>query len=200
LRTFKEILPHPKTNILKKGGVKLTAESILKRAYGKKAKGTRQQEPELAPIYRAARCKVCLIKENDQLPKILINTPVKAYELVKDELESSDRETLLSILLATDLHLIGIETVAMGSINTCGSTVAEIFRSAILANAAYIVMAHNHPSGNLEVSSEDLAFTRNVIKCGKLLGIIVHDHLVVSSRGFVSMKEKGLLTETEKPF
>jgi DNA repair protein RadC len=172
----------------------LTAESILKRAYSDKKK-THGQEPEIPSIYKSARCKVCLVRENKHLPQVLINNPAKAYELVREELAASDREILLSIMLATDLHLIGIETVAMGSINVCGSTVAEIFRSAILAAAPNILLIHNHPSGNLEVSSGDITFTSSVIKCGKLLGINVQDHLVVSSRGFVSMKDKGLLIE-----
>jgi DNA repair protein RadC len=175
----------------------LTAESILKRAYSDKKK-TQSQEPDRSSIYKSARCKVCLIRENEHLPLVLINNPAKAYELVKDELVSADRETLLSIMLATDLHLIGIETVAMGSINACGSTVAEIFRSAILAAASNILLIHNHPSGNLEPSSADVEFTTNVIKCGKLLGINVQDHLIVSSRGFVSMRDKGLLNVTDK--
>lgn len=99
-------------------------------------------------------------------------------------------------MLATDLHLLGVETVAVGRINVCGATAAEIFRSAILANAAYIVLAHNHPSGNIQVSAEDVAFTDHVIRCGKLLNILVQDHLVVSSRGYVSMQEKDLISKS----
>jgi len=151
--------------------------------------------------FKGAHCKVCLIKENDQLPQMLINSANRAYQLVKDELATLDRETLLSIMLDTGLHLIGIETVAIGSINVCGATVSEIFKSALLANAACIILCHNHPSGNPELSSTDIEFTKNAIKCGNLLGIRVHDHLVVTgSRGYVSMNERGLINVTEKPF
>jgi len=100
---------------------------------------------------------------------------------------------LFSIMLDTKLYLIGIETVAIGSLNVCGSTISEVFRSAILANAACMIMAHNHPSGDVEPSAEDIAFTKNLIKCGKLLGIKVHDHLIISSRGFLSMSDRGLI-------
>jgi DNA repair protein RadC len=171
----------------------LTAESILKRAYADKKKQPQHQDKEIPSIYKGARCKVCLIKENDQLPPVLINNANKVYELVKDELATADRETLLSIMLDTSLHLIGIETVAIGSINACGSKVSEIFKSAILSNASCIILCHNHPSGSLEPSVEDIAFTKNIIKCGILLNIKVHDHLIISNRGFWSMSEQGLI-------
>ena len=115
----------------------MTAESILKRVYADKKKQPQHQEKVNPSIYKGARCKVCLIKENDQLPPVLINNANKVYELVKDELATADRETLLSIMLDTSLHLIGIETVAIGSINACGSKVSEIFKSAILSNASH---------------------------------------------------------------
>jgi len=65
--------------------------------------------------------------------------------------------------------------------------------SAILANASCIILCHNHPSGFLEPSPEDIAFTKHVILCGRMIGIKVHDHLVVSSRGYCSMNEHGLI-------
>ena len=174
----------------------MTAESILKRAYATKKSKPENQETEKTGFieqYKGARCKVCLIKENDQLPSMLINNSSKVFELVREELVTADRETLLSIMLDTSLHLIGIETVAIGSINVCGSKISEIFKSAILANATCIILCHNHPSGCLEPSAEDIAFTKHVILCGRMIGIKVHDHLVVSSRGYCSMNEQGLI-------
>lgn len=164
----------------------MTAESILKRFHSKKP-------PDPEPIPRGVKCRVCLVKENDHFPPVQINSPKKAYELVRDELVSADRETLISILLDTGMSLIGVETVAIGSINVCGSTVTEVFKSAILANAPCIVLCHNHPSGALTPSAEDIRFTQNLIQCGKMMGIRIHDHLVISNRGFVSMQEQGLI-------
>jgi len=122
----------------------------------------------------------------------LIHNSAKAYNLVKDELASADRETLVSIMLDAQLYLIGIEVVAVGNINACGATNSEIFKSALLANSSCIILCHNHPSGNLEPSPDDIAFTKNLIMCGNILGIKIYDHIVVSSRGFTSMYERGL--------
>lgn len=175
----------------------MTAESILKKVYTSKKTDkklqTNPQEKEKPLIYKKACCKVCLIRENDSLPPIKINNACKVFELVKDDIASSDREIMLSIMLDTGLNLIGIETVAIGSINVCGSKVSEIFKSAILSNASCIILCHNHPSGSLEPSIEDIAFTKNIIKCGMMMGIKVHDHLVVSNRGYCSMNERGII-------
>ena len=73
----------------------MTAESILKRAYTGKNKKSDSQEKEKPSIYKGARCKVCLVRENDQLPPVKINSPNQVYELVKDELASSDREIIV---------------------------------------------------------------------------------------------------------
>ena len=177
----------------------MTSESILKKVYANRNNqkaNTREQSNE--PIYRKARCRVCLVRENNNLPPVRINSANKVYDLVKDELASSDREIMLSIMLDTALNLIGIETVAIGSINVCGSTIAEVFKSAILSNASCIILCHNHPSGCLEPSVEDIAFTRNAIKCGIMLNIRVHDHLILSDRGFWSMSENGLIKPLAK--
>jgi DNA repair protein RadC len=91
------------------------------------------------------------------------------------------------------MYLIGIQTVAVGKINTCGANPADIFKSALLANAPSIVLAHNHPSGDLKPSSEDIAFTRNLIKAGKILRVQVLDHLIISSKGYASLNQLGLM-------
>jgi len=165
-------------------------DSILKKVYAHKNEPQDQKQPSL---YKGARCRVCLVRENNHLPQVRLNSAQKVYELVRDELASSDREIMLSVMLDTQLNLIGIETVAVGSINVCGSTIAEVFKSAILSNASCIVLCHNHPSGSLEPSTEDIAFTKKVVSCGMMLNVRLHDHLILSHRGFWSMNESGLI-------
>ena len=141
------------------------------------------------------RCRVCLVRENSQPNPIAIKTADMAYDLVKDELTSADRETMVSILLTDNLRLIGVETVAVGVHNTVGASPAELFKSGLLANASAIILCHNHPSGELSPSTEDIKFTENVIKCGEILGIRVKDHLIVSCEGYLSLVERRFMKE-----
>jgi DNA repair protein RadC len=68
-----------------------------------------------------------------------------------------------------------------------------VFRPAVLAAAASIIVAHNHPSGDPEPSEEDISITRRLVQVGELLGIGVLDHIIIASRGVVSLRERGLL-------
>lgn len=82
--------------------------------------------------------------------------------------------------------------VYRGSLNTSLIRVGEVFRDAVRANAASIIVAHNHPSGDPTPSPEDVAVTRAIIEAGRLLDIEVLDHLVIGGNSYVSMKAKGL--------
>ena len=118
---------------------------------------------------------------------IRINNEEDAYELVKHELVSSDREMILSIMLTVKNELIGVETVSIGSVTASTTTPRDVFKSAILANAVSIILCHNHPSGDLTPSGEDIKITKQLIEAGELLGINVLDHLIVSHKGFNSL-------------
>ncbi len=82
--------------------------------------------------------------------------------------------------------------VYQGSVNTSLIRIGEIFRDAVRANAASLIVAHNHPSGDPTPSPEDIAVTRAMVEAGRLLDIEVLDHLILSSTGFISLKAKGL--------
>lgn len=121
-----------------------------------------------------------------------VGSPIEAYAVVKRRLQSAETERLLCILLDSQNAMIGtVRTVSIGSLNTTRSHPREIFRAAIVANAAAIIIAHNHPSGSLEPSRDDVEFTQAISKAGELLGIPLYDHLIVSRRGFISLKERG---------
>jgi len=69
----------------------------------------------------------------------------------------------------------------------------ECFRTAIVKNCCSIIIAHNHPSGSLEPSAEDLNLTKRLVESGKLIGIEVLDHLIVTADAYVSLKERNLM-------
>jgi len=150
-----------------------------------KAKNTIR--PAYHENYQGYRCRLCMIKENTISEPIQINDAKAAYKLVKDELVQSDREMMLSLLLTAQNTLIGVETVCIGSIQSCAFTPAEVFKGALLANAVSIILCHNHPSGNLEPSQPDLKMTTSMKEVGNLIGIKVLDHLIVSHEGYRSL-------------
>ncbi len=109
--------------------------------------------------------------------------------MVKDELISSDRERFLSVMLTSKNHLIGVETVSVGSISSAIIKPRDVFKSAILANAASIILCHNHPSGDLVPSDSDIEITKHLIEAGELLGVRVLDHLIISNQGYKSLRD-----------
>jgi DNA repair protein RadC len=99
------------------------------------------------------------------------------------------------VLLDRKNKAIGLNTVAIGSLT--GSTVSlrEVFKPAILANAAALLCAHNHPSGDPQPSAEDRALTTRLVEAGKLLGIQVLDHVILGdgTDAYYSFADTGLL-------
>jgi DNA repair protein RadC len=145
--------------------------------------------PNFNQNYKGMRCRVCLVRENTSDEVIKINNESDVYELVKDELAGSDREMFLSVMLTVKNDLIGVETVSIGSITASTTTPRDIFKSAILANAVAIIVCHNHPSGELVPSKNDIELTKQLIAGGELLGINVLDHLIVSNQGYKSLRD-----------
>ena len=146
-------------------------------------------KPNFNESYKGIRCRVYLVRENPSDEVISINNSTDVYDLVREELVNSDRERFLSVMLNVKNHLIGVETVSIGSVIAAILTPSLVFRSAILANAVSLILAHNHPSGDLEASINDLDLTKVLIKAGDLLGIRILDHLIVSNRGYKSLRE-----------
>lgn len=118
-----------------------------------------------------------------------IATPLQAYQIVKEEMGQQTREIFLVLLLDMKSCLIAQEIVSIGTLT--GSLVhpREVFYPAIRHKAASILLAHNHPSGDLTPSEEDVRVTRLLIEAGSLLDIPLQDHLIVGAVGYVSMRQ-----------
>ncbi|MDP3800233.1 MAG: DNA repair protein RadC [bacterium] len=120
-----------------------------------------------------------------------LTDPRKVYYLIKNKLKDYQREHFYIIALNSRNH--SIVEVSIGSLNASIIHPREVFAEAIKNKAASVILAHNHPSGSLEPSSEDLQITKQLQKSGKILGIQVLDHVIVSNEGFYSFKEKNLI-------
>jgi DNA repair protein RadC len=122
-----------------------------------------------------------------------VRGPDDVVALVGRKLRGELREHFVVLLLNARYECTAVETVSIGSLNASIVHPREVFRPAILAASASIVIVHNHPSGDPEPSEEDLGITRRLVQVGELLGIGVLDHLVIAKRGVVSLRERHLL-------
>lgn len=122
-------------------------------------------------------------------PGPIITSPGAAWCRVK-EMGDLAQEQLRVLSLDSRNLLLGIHVIYVGNINTCLIRSADVFRPAIIANAANIVVAHNHPSGDPQPSLNDVAVTKQLLRAGRLLGLYVLDHIIVGSNLFISLKEE----------
>jgi DNA repair protein RadC len=123
--------------------------------------------------------------------------PDAAYALLRGDMGFLEQESVRVILLNTKNRVQGISRVSAGSLNSSVIRVGEVFRDAVREQAAAIVLAHNHPSGDTTPSAEDVAITRKVVEAGHLLDIDVLDHIIIGgpgaqSPGWTSLRERRL--------
>ncbi len=120
-----------------------------------------------------------------------LTDPEKVYRLIKSKLKDHHKEHFYIIAVNSRNH--SIAEVSIGTLNASLVHPREAFSEAIKANAASVIFAHNHPSGDPEPSEDDLAITKRLVEAGKILGIEVLDHVIVTKDNFLSFKAKGLI-------
>lgn len=135
-----------------------------------------------------------LVKEKSiaYLPRT-ISSPNDIAKLFYEFIGSSDREQFVVCCLNTKNQPTDISIVSTGCLDSTVVHPREVFKLAILSNAASIILGHNHPSGVLDPSNEDKNITNRILEVGKTHGIRILDHLIVSDVNFFSFKEAGLL-------
>lgn len=163
---------------------------------------TRASISELATVKGIGPAKAAEIKAALEMGRRLmaatpterpkVSSPADAANLLMSEMMLLEQEHLRVILLNTRNEVLGMPTIYQGSLNTSVVRVAELFKEAIRANAAAVIVVHNHPSGDPAPSPEDISVTRQLVKAGSLLDITVLDHIVIGHRRFVSLKERRL--------
>jgi DNA repair protein RadC len=124
--------------------------------------------------------------------KPVINNPGDAAGLIQYEMSGLLQENLWVLLLDTRNRVLKIEKLYQGSLNASSVRIGELFKAALTNNAASIILAHNHPSGDPSPSPEDVAMTRAAREAGRLLDVEVLDHIVIGHNKYVSMKDRGL--------
>jgi DNA repair protein RadC len=131
-----------------------------------------------------------LVSSPEQQPKIRKPADILAPLTVR--MASLDHEELIVICLDTKNRVLCAEVLYRGSLNAVAVRVGEVFKSAIRLNAAALILAHNHPSGEPDPSDEDIVFTRKAVEAASLLDLELLDHLIIGRGRSISMREKGL--------
>lgn len=134
------------------------------------------------------------IEAQDDGERIQITSPADVARLYASKLRDLPHEVFQVVLLNTANIIIGDYLASEGGLSASVVDMRKVFSRAILENAASMVCLHNHPSGNLEPSREDIAITKQLVAAGKVVGIPVHDHLIIAGRGYTSLAERGLMS------
>lgn len=127
----------------------------------------------------------------------VLDTPERIADLLREESRLCQVETFQAVLLNTRRRLIRVEQISQGTLDTLLVHPREVFKAAIAANAAALVITHNHPSGDPTPSEADIKVTRDLIRAGQLLKIEVLDHVILGRRSpdrpkdYVSLRELG---------
>ena len=138
-----------------------------------------------------------------KMPPLISNEPIinpeAAIRVMNDTLKEFDREALVVVNLQNDLKPINMNFVSLGTLNSSVAHPREILKTSILSNASCIILFHNHPSGNLSPSREDVELTDRMQKACQLMEIPILDHIIIGTNDrYYSFREKGIL-DIEEP-
>jgi len=158
---------------------------------------------ELARFHGLGKAKAAEVKaalelgrraaSTDPASRPVVNSPQDVAHLVMEEMRHLDREHFRVMSLTTKNHVLGIDQISVGSLNSSLVHPRECFKEAIRRNANAIILLHNHPSGDPSPSREDVEVTKRLMAGGDILGIQVLDHVIIGDNRYISIKERGIL-------
>lgn len=125
--------------------------------------------------------------------KIAMNSPKAVADYLQKFIGLEKKEHFVMLSIDARNNLTKISDISVGSLNASIVHPREVFKEAIQASAAQIIIAHNHPSGDPEASPEDVALTRRLAEAAKIIGIELLDHIIVTKDNFLSLKEQNLI-------
>jgi len=153
-----------------------------------------QSASKFVSIYR-----VSLVKDkNISFGQRRMNNSQEAQSLIQSLIKTQgqpDRKQFCVILLNAKNEIIGLNIVSIGGLSLASVHPREVLKPAILANSAAMILCHNHPSNNLEPSPDDLAITKRIIQASEVIGIAVHEHIIISMDDdrYYSFADNGII-------
>lgn len=133
------------------------------------------------------------VNSPEPVEKVMIRSPDAAYEYFGPKLRDLRQEVFVIGYLSPSKRLLSYEKISIGGKMATIVDPAEVLRRSIMNDAHSIILFHNHPSGNTQASQSDISLTRRIAEAGRLLGIIVEDHIIIAGHNFLSMRSKGLM-------
>ena len=152
---------------------------------------------------------VRLIPDKPFYQPFAANNAQYAIQAVREEFKLYDREVFAVLSVTNHLDPINLHVCSVGTLTSTPAAPSEVFKAALLSNAAGVILFHNHPSGSIDPSHEDIMTTKRLVEAGKILGINVLDHIIVAGRTgcYYSMrtdednlKNLGIVFEPERPY
>jgi len=130
----------------------------------------------------------------EKMPKkILLTSPQAVANYLREKLGRAKKEHFVILCLDSRNNLIRENIVSVGTLNANLVHPREVFKEAVDARAASVILVHNHPSGDPEPSEDDLIITKRITEAGKIMGIDVLDHIIITKTRVFSFKQKGLI-------
>ena len=142
--------------------------------------------------------KMQFVKESRVLFDAKVSSPAVVAKMIKQMTDGSDRELVYVVSVDSRNKPIATELISMGGVNSSIIDVGNIFKHALLSNAAGVIIAHNHPSGDVSPSMEDIRVTKRIEEAGKLLNLPLLDHVIVGDMEtdvYYSFLENGRLAK-----
>ena len=122
-----------------------------------------------------------------------ITDPTNVASLARNHIADQHKEHYILISLDVRSRLLGVDTISIGILDAALVHPRETFAAAMRRRAAKVIICHNHPSGDATPSDDDLVVTKRLVTAGKIMGIAVVDHVIVTKQGFYSLQVEGLM-------
>ena len=149
---------------------------------------------DIETAFKGLRVKVTLVRDTDYSAArhFKIGSAHDIFQLMQPTLEADPQENMYAVLVDARHQVVGIYHVARGTGTSVEVSPADVFRAALVAAAAAVILVHNHPSSDVEPSQHDIRLTERVVAAGRLLGVKVLDHIVIGGDQYQSLLEHGL--------
>jgi len=141
--------------------------------------------------YKIVREMILKYKDGERVYDYEMDSPVTVFNFLKNKIGNDTQENMVALHLDRRLHLNGWVVSSRGTVSETMVHPREIFKTAIIANASSIVLAHNHPSNIVTPSREDIITTNRLLEAGNIIGIPIVDHIIVSNDNYYSLKQGG---------